>query len=287
MNRTNLKHSTLFLVTLFFLLPGLLSARVRIHIGHHGGHHGGHHSLHSPGSHSYYQHRYRSLHHSPHQSRFHHRTTHGFPRLSHRIHSPHTRSFLHSSRRHRSGIFFQSSRRHLIPRYGIHSSRSGISLFSAAPSTGSEKTTRGTVNSLEHGWQFLESGHYGQAKAHFAHAANQSPREGLPKAGYALALNLNGNTGQAITAMRRAFRYDPEGLHYLPVSSSMQEELQNLFYHYQSRAESDPADTDARFMAAALAWFLGENGLAKSEIQSAVHAGDSSESTHNLRNMLG
>ena len=133
-------------------------------------------------------------------------------------------------------------------------------------------------------WQTLKQGQYGQALTTFANEAQSNPNSGVPKAGYALAIASKGNLDRGIWAMRRAFRIDPDSLHYLQLDEKGHVVIDNLIGQYCSQENN--ADVDQAFMVSAL-YYLKHNYIAaKKSIVSAQKNGDKSSSYTNLQRLI-
>ena len=133
-------------------------------------------------------------------------------------------------------------------------------------------------------WQTLKQGKYGQALTTFANEAQSNPNSGVPKAGYALATASKGNLDRGIWAMRRAFRIDPDSLHYLQLDEKGHMVIDDLISQYSSQENN--TDVDQAFMVSAL-YYLKHNYIAaKKSIVSAQKNGDKSSSYTNLQKLI-
>lgn len=136
------------------------------------------------------------------------------------------------------------------------------------------------------GWEALAEGKSGQALSIFGHAAKSSPRDGVPKAGYALAMASAGSFDRGIWGMRRAFLYQPENLPELARKAGVHEIVDELIAHYEYELDDGDGHPDAAFMVAALNLLNGRPAAAQSASVRAAEAGDNSKSLRNLRQLL-
>jgi len=131
----------------------------------------------------------------------------------------------------------------------------------------------------DYGWYLLARDKPYDAYKVFADQAENAPNEGAPKVGYALAAGLQGDLNKGTWAMRRAFRIDPDSLHYVELEPSVQSKVKTLINDYDHR--------DNAFMVAALQYLLHNDEAAREAIDRAVDDDrDNSESTRNLYSLL-
>jgi hypothetical protein len=133
-------------------------------------------------------------------------------------------------------------------------------------------------------WQTLKQGQYGQALTIFANEAQSNPNSGVPKAGYALATASKGNLDRGIWAMRRAFRIDPDSLHYLQFDEKGHGVIDNLIDQYSS--QENKTNVGQAFMVSALHYLKHDYVAAKKAIASAKQYGDKSTSLANLQRLV-
>lgn len=133
-------------------------------------------------------------------------------------------------------------------------------------------------------WQTLGQGQYRAAFNIFAGEAQSHPNSGVPKVGYALATAFRGDLIRGIWAMRRAFRIDPDTLHYLQLDEKGHLLINNLIGQYSSQ-EHD-ANVDQAFMVSALYFLQHDYAAAKKSIASAQQYGDKSSSFTNLQRLI-
>lgn len=130
-------------------------------------------------------------------------------------------------------------------------------------------------------WQTLSQGQFSLALNFFAQEAQSHPNSGIPKAGYALATASRGNLEKGIWAMRRAFRIDPDSLHYLQLDEKGHVLINNLIGQYSINTNNDQA-----FMISALYYLKHDYIAAKKSIGSAQQYGDESSSFINLQRLV-
>lgn len=130
------------------------------------------------------------------------------------------------------------------------------------------------------GWKLLSEGKSAEALRVFSSQAQSNPKDGVPKAGYAIAAAANGDLAAGIGAMRRAFRIDPKSLHYVSVDAELEAVLHDLAARYENYGP------DGAFMQAAFAYLRRDYAIAAVQIDAAVSAGDKHKSTRKLRKLL-
>ena len=151
-------------------------------------------------------------------------------------------------------------------------------------SIGNQYSTAQIVGTNSPAWPYLINGQYNEALNTFAEEAQSHPNSGVPKVGYALAIAFSGNLDRGIWAMRRAFRIDPDSLHYLELDEKGHLLIDNLIGQYSTQ-ENDP-DLDHAFMVSALYYLKHDYAAAKISIASAQQYGDKSSSFINLQRLI-
>ena len=134
------------------------------------------------------------------------------------------------------------------------------------------------------GWQVLAQGQYSAALNVFAVESQSHPDSGIPKAGYALATAASGNLDRGVWAMRRAFRIDPDSLHYLQLDEKSHILVDNLIGQYASQQNDE--NINQGFMISALYYLKHDYIAAKKSITSAHQYGDKSSSNTNLQRLI-
>lgn len=130
------------------------------------------------------------------------------------------------------------------------------------------------------GWKLLAEGKWSEASSVFSNQAQSHPNYGVAKAGYAIAVAMNGDLERGVWAMRRAFRVDPKSLHYVNIDAKLEAVLGDLGTRYRNHG------SDAVFMQAAFAYLRQDYATARVEIDRALSAGDRQISTRNLNTLL-
>ena len=133
-------------------------------------------------------------------------------------------------------------------------------------------------------WQTLGQGQYSAALNVFANEAQSHPDSGVPKAGYALATAANGDLERGVWAMRRAFRIDPDSLHYLQLDEKSHLLVDDLISQYSSYKNDGIADKG--FIISALYYLKHDYSAAKKAIINAQQYGDKSSSITNLQRLI-
>ena len=139
------------------------------------------------------------------------------------------------------------------------------------------------------GWRLLAQNRAGEALAFFAGQAGRHQNDGVPKVGYALSTAMQGDLDRAVWAMRRAFRIDPNTLHYINIEQPLRSRINNLITKYNDLLDySDGAEnSDSAFMIAALSYLLHDENASRKAIEEATDkAGDNSQSARNLYNLV-
>ncbi len=84
--------------------------------------------------------------------------------------------------------------------------------------------------------------------------------------------------------MRRAFRIDPDSLHYLQLDKKGHVVIDNLIGQYSSRVNNN--DIDQAFMVSALHYLKHDYVATKKSIANAQQYGDKSPSLANLQKLV-
>lgn len=151
-----------------------------------------------------------------------------------------------------------------------------------------EKDMESKVTNNE-GWRLLAQNRATEALNFFAGQAGRYQKEGAPKVGYALSTAMQGDLNRAAWAMRRAFRIDPNSLHYINIEQPLRISMGNLIAEYNARLDypDGSGNADSVFMIAALNYLLHDEIAARKAIEEAVgKAGDNSQSALNLYNLV-
>ncbi|MGI9303190.1 MAG: hypothetical protein ACR2RB_10845 [Gammaproteobacteria bacterium] len=242
-----------------------------VHLGH--GHYGSHHGI-SIGyghgrhrSHAGFHYGYRH-----HGYGYGHRRGHSHGHRHHRYYPRYRYGYGYRYGHHRSRHYGYPYR---SDHYGHYSSPiySGGSLSSA----GSLKPGGG-----EEGWRLLAEGKAIDAASVFGRLAEANRSDGKLKAGYALAIAAAGDLERGVWAMRRAFRVDPDALHYVPVDDELADVMDDLIARYEDTRDHSLAQQDADFMTAAMYYLRHDNEAAGS----ALDEEDVSQSAVNLKRLL-
>jgi len=134
------------------------------------------------------------------------------------------------------------------------------------------------------GWKTLEQGQYSAALNIFAVESQSHPNSGVPKAGYALATAASGNLDRGVWAMRRAFRIDPDSLHYLHLDEKTHILIDILISQYSPQKNDN--DVNKGFMVSALYYLKHDYTAAKKSISYAQQYDDKSSSYTNLQRLI-
>jgi hypothetical protein len=134
----------------------------------------------------------------------------------------------------------------------------------------------------KHGWTLLAGGDQESALKTFSTQAQNDPKNGALKVGYALATAETGDLDRGVWAMRRAVRIDPDALHYLRLDEDMQGIVNNLIHRYEDDDYHTLEATDRDFMVASL-YYLLHNAEAAARI---LPDKDTHTSTQNLGRLI-
>ena len=114
-----------------------------------------------------------------------------------------------------------------------------------------------TVNAdNDHGWTLLAGGEQSSALKTFSTQAQNDPKNGTLKVGFALATAETGDLDRGVWAMRRAVRIDPDALHYLTLDKNVQGIVKKLIHRYEDDGYHTLEATDRDFMIASLYYLL-------------------------------
>ena len=150
-------------------------------------------------------------------------------------------------------------------------------------------TAKGSYATNDLGWRLLGQNNPREALDVFATQAGKQHNDGVPKVGYALSAAMQGDLNKAAWAMRRAFRIDPDSLHYMKIDASLRTSIDTLLaeYHNQLNYAQGNRHFDVAFMIAALNYLIHENDAARVAIEESVDKlGDNSPSAINLHRLV-
>lgn len=136
------------------------------------------------------------------------------------------------------------------------------------------------------GWVLLMTGDAREARRAFDREIVNSPGDGLPQIGYALAAGAMERYDDAIAAIRKAVREDPDSFREVPHDGRIADQIRGLLTHYRNVTREKPDDVNALFMSAALRYMMGEDALGYFAISKGIAAGDKDESAEILRAAL-
>jgi len=147
-------------------------------------------------------------------------------------------------------------------------------------------TYNNSINSS--GWYLLAQNNAREALRVFATQINQHQNDGAPKVGYALSEAMQGDKVRAAWAMRRAFRVDPDSIHYIKIEQSLRPRIDKLIAEYNGYLyKGGYKYADTVFMIAALNYLLNNTETAHAVILPVVNKGeDDSQSTQNLYRLV-
>lgn len=163
------------------------------------------------------------------------------------------------------------------PYYG-HSHRSHQHGYGGTTRTSSNPPTV----TAEQGWDLLSKGQSGDAVRVFGSLVQSDKKNGKLKVGYSLAAASAGDLDKGVWVMRRAFRIDPDSLHYLDVGEDLELVMDDLASRYQDTRDHSIPSRDADFMAAAIHYLLHDNTAAADTVDKE----DGSKSAVNLKRLI-
>jgi hypothetical protein len=87
--------------------------------------------------------------------------------------------------------------------------------------------------------------------------------------------------------MRRAFRINPDSLHYIAIEKPFHAQIDSLIDEYSHQLNTADKQPDAAFMIAALNYLLHDNEAARKAIEQAIdQEHDDSRSARNLHRLV-
>ena len=152
--------------------------------------------------------------------------------------------------------------------------------YSSAVATSSTVNT--VNNDHEQGWTLLAGGEQRSALKTFSTQAQNDPKNGTLKVGFALATAETGDLDRGVWAMRRAVRIDPDALHYLTLDKNVQGIVKKLIHRYEDDGYHTLEATDRDFMIASL-YYLLHNADAADQVLSDQ---DTHTSAQNLDRLI-
>jgi tetratricopeptide (TPR) repeat protein len=141
-------------------------------------------------------------------------------------------------------------------------------------------------NYSDNAWETLAQGQAQIALRQFSKEAQAYPKAAVPKIGYALSAAIAGDLKQGVIAMRRAFKIDPESLHYFHIGQGLIPPVSQLISKYQHKLSHRGRRKNEAFMVAALSYLIQDYTTAYQALERAERDGDRSRSFKNLRNIL-
>jgi hypothetical protein len=138
----------------------------------------------------------------------------------------------------------------------------------------------------ERAWRMLGSGRLSSSQYAFSSLALMRPDEGMPRAGYAISMALQGDFVQAVWGMRRAFRADRHWRLVVPENAAVEHRLHGLATRLGHDAPEGMTRTDAFFMLAAVHYLRRDFEAAEQAVMSAIERGDRDLSVLVLRSLI-
>lgn len=197
---------------------------------------------------------------------------------SHSKHSSHYRYSRHGGRRYYANNHYRRGYTHYprqryyrdyrhYPRSYSFTVPANFGVYSSKNDYQQSSTKYSAINSSA--WQSLAQGQYREALNVFANEAQSHPNSGVPKAGFAIASAALGDLKKGVWAMKRAFRVDPDSLHYLQLNETNNQLVNDLIDQYTLQKKKGEAGP--HFMISALN-YLKHNYLAANESILAAQA---------------
>ena len=135
-------------------------------------------------------------------------------------------------------------------------------------------------------WDILSKGQASSALTIFAKEAENNPKAGIPKVGYALAAASFGNLSTGVWAMRKAFKVDPDSLHYLQLDEAGLHVINTLIDKYQYSLKQEDNFLNEAFMVSALNYLKHDYIASLEAVDHAIKNGDENTSVHNLQRLI-
>ena len=135
-------------------------------------------------------------------------------------------------------------------------------------------------------WDILSKGQASSALTIFAKEAENNPKAGIPKVGYSLAAASSGNLSTGVWAMRKAFRVDPDSLHYLQLDEAGLHVINILIDKYQYSLKQEDNFLNEAFMVSALNYLKHDYIASLEAVDHAIKNGDENTSVHNLQRLI-
>ena len=135
-------------------------------------------------------------------------------------------------------------------------------------------------------WDILSKGQASSALTIFAKEAENNPKAGIPKVGYSLAAASSGNLSTGVWAMRKAFRVDPDSLHYLQLDEAGLHVINILIDKYQYSLKQEDNFLNEAFMVSALNYLKHDYIASHEAVDHAIKNGDENTSVHNLQRLI-
>ncbi len=142
------------------------------------------------------------------------------------------------------------------------------------------------IDSEGEGWSHLTAGEYNDALRYFGAQSEANGDRGGPKVGYSLASAFVGDFGRSVWAMRRAFRTDAHGVHYVRIDEQLRDRMLKLIAQFEHADGLQLTRADSAFMVSALHFLQRDIESARVAIAKALAAGDNKSSTLNLQGLI-
>lgn len=167
--------------------------------------------------------------------------------------------------------------------------REGAYSYNSASVRYPDIATGNSYSTNDLGWRLLAQNNPREALDVFTTQVAQRPKDGVSKVGYALSAAMLNDLNKAAWTMRRAFRIDPDSLHYLKIDTLLRTSIDTLLveYHNQLNYAQGNRHFDVAFMIAALNYLIHEKDAARVAIEESVDKlGDNSPSAINLQRLV-
>jgi hypothetical protein len=165
--------------------------------------------------------------------------------------------------------------------------RGGRELLEASRPSPDRALSRRRGGDFDHAWTLLADGHAERSQYAFASLALGRPSDGLPKAGFALAVALQDDHPTAAFLLRRALKVDAPALRDVPMTDALRRQATRLLALYEEAGGAHRLSaTDTLLMSAVLHYLLGRPDAARGAAVAAVELGDRDPSIFVLLTLL-
>jgi hypothetical protein len=140
--------------------------------------------------------------------------------------------------------------------------------------------------SHDEAWSRVRQGRFEDARIIFAELVLANLNDAEARIGYAMSAAFEGEHDVAADKMRRALEIDVDALSRIPSDDTLNGLFASLLDAYAQIVRKDRKDRDGLLMTSVLRYLTGDLGSAHFAAGAAMRAGDTSEGTANLKQLL-